>query len=123
LDIWAFGCVLFEMLTGRGVFEGETVSEILAEVLKSEPDWNRLPGETPESIRRLLRRCLRKVLESAITKTRLSKSWPTTGMAITRTSIHSRKRKRVFVEQLSGTLLTVAKDVKLQIEFNPATDL
>ena len=59
-DIWAFGCVLYEMLTGRGVFEGETVSEILAEVLKSEPDWNRLPGETPESIRRLLRRCLQR---------------------------------------------------------------
>jgi serine/threonine protein kinase len=59
-DVWAFGCVLYEMLTGRAVFQGETVGEILAAVLKSEPDWRRLPAETPEGIRRLLRRCLQK---------------------------------------------------------------
>src|SRR5437867_1353222 len=59
-DVWAFGCVLFEMLTGRSAFQGETVSEILAAVLRAEPEWNRLPMETPESIRRLLRRCLNK---------------------------------------------------------------
>lgn len=59
-DMWALGCVLYEMLTGRCVFEGETVSEILAGVLKSEPAWNRLPAQTPEAIRRLLRRCLQK---------------------------------------------------------------
>jgi eukaryotic-like serine/threonine-protein kinase len=59
-DIWAFGCVLFEMLAGRRVFDGATTSEVLAEVLKSEPDWAQLPAETPESIRRVLRRCLQK---------------------------------------------------------------
>ncbi len=59
-DVWAFGCVLYEMLTGRAVFEGQTVSEILSEVLKAEPDWRRLPADTPEGIRRLLRRCLQK---------------------------------------------------------------
>ena len=59
-DMWAFGCVLYEMLTGKRAFEGEDVSETLAEVLKSEPDWRSLPSETPESIRRLLRRCLAK---------------------------------------------------------------
>jgi serine/threonine-protein kinase len=59
-DVWAFGCVLYEMLTGRAVFKGETVGEILAEVLKTEPDWRRLPAQTPEGIRRLLRRCLQK---------------------------------------------------------------
>jgi len=59
-DIWSFGCVLYEMLTGHPVFEGATRSEILADVLKAEPDWQRLPAETPESIRRLLKRCLRK---------------------------------------------------------------
>jgi serine/threonine protein kinase/Tol biopolymer transport system component len=61
-DIWAFGVVLYEMLTGVRPFEGGTVSEVISEVLKSEPDWNRLPAETPESIRRLLRRCLKKDL-------------------------------------------------------------
>jgi Tol biopolymer transport system component len=59
-DIWAFGCVLYEMLTGHPAFEGETVSEILAEILKGEPDWSRLPPGTSPVIRRLLRRCLQK---------------------------------------------------------------
>jgi serine/threonine protein kinase len=59
-DVWAFGCVLYEMLTGRPMFEGETVNEILAGILKVEPDWLPLPPGTPEGLRRLLRRCLRK---------------------------------------------------------------
>ena len=59
-DVWAFGCVLFEMLTGHRAFGGDTVSEILANVLKSEPAWQQLPGETPSGVRRLLRRCLQK---------------------------------------------------------------
>ena len=59
-DVWAFGCVLFEMLVGSAVFEGRSSAEILAGVFKQEPDWSRLPPETPPAIRRLLRRCLRK---------------------------------------------------------------
>ncbi len=59
-DVWAFGCVLYEMLTGQRAFAGDTVSEILANVLKSEPAWERLPAATPSGIRRLLRRCLQK---------------------------------------------------------------
>src|SRR5262245_9119224 len=59
-DLWAFGVVLLEMLTGRRVFRGETVSHVLASVLKDEPDWAALPATTPTSIRRLLRRCLEK---------------------------------------------------------------
>jgi serine/threonine-protein kinase len=59
-DLWAFGCVLFEMLTRSRCFVGETISDTLASVLKEEPDWSRLPAETPPAIRRLLRRCLAK---------------------------------------------------------------
>ena len=59
-DIWAFGCVLFEMLTGRRAFEGATITDTLAQVLEREPDWTRLPAQTPRSIRALLDRCLRK---------------------------------------------------------------
>src|SRR5262245_39257232 len=59
-DVWAFGCVLFEMLTGRRPFAGEDVAETLAQVLTKEPGWSLLPPETPPSIRRLLRRCLER---------------------------------------------------------------
>ena len=59
-DIWAFGCVLYEMLTGRSVFAGKTMSDLLAAVLTTDPDWTTLPEETPAPIRKLLRRCLEK---------------------------------------------------------------
>jgi serine/threonine protein kinase len=59
-DIWAFGCVLYELLCGVAAFDGEDVPEILAAVVKTEPHWNRLPEATPPTIRTLLRRCLRK---------------------------------------------------------------
>ncbi len=57
-DVWAFGTVVYEMLTGRKAFEGETVSDTLAAVLTREPDWEALPRDTPASVRRVLRRCL-----------------------------------------------------------------
>ena len=57
-DIWAFGAVLYEMLSGRKAFEGETVSDTLAAVLRADIDWAALPRETPSSVRRVLRRCL-----------------------------------------------------------------
>jgi Tol biopolymer transport system component len=59
-DIWAFGCMLYEMLTGRAAFTGETTSDILASVIRAEPDWSSLPGSVPPRIRELMRRCLQK---------------------------------------------------------------
>jgi len=59
-DLWAFGVVLFEMLTGRQLFDGETVTHVMAAVLTKEPDWTALPAATPPIVRRLLRRCLEK---------------------------------------------------------------
>src|SRR5712664_4204199 len=59
-DVWAFGCVFYEMLTGRRAFEGEDVSDTLAAVLRGDPDWSALPPNTPEQIRLLLKRCLEK---------------------------------------------------------------
>jgi serine/threonine protein kinase len=59
-DVWAFGIVLYEMLTGKQPFGGEGIPDILAKVLESEPDWQSLPQDTPSGIRRLLQRCLTK---------------------------------------------------------------
>jgi Tol biopolymer transport system component len=59
-DVWAFGCVLYEMLSGRATFAGETVADIVAAVLEREPDWSALPPSTPPALRRLLHRCLER---------------------------------------------------------------
>jgi eukaryotic-like serine/threonine-protein kinase len=61
-DVWAFGCVLFEMLAGRRAFGGDTLSDTLASVLTSEPDWTAVPAAVPASVTRLIRRCLEKNL-------------------------------------------------------------
>jgi Tol biopolymer transport system component len=59
-DIWAFGCVLFEMVTGRQAFAGETLTDIIAAVVKNEPDWTALPADTPRGVLSVLKRCLKK---------------------------------------------------------------
>ena len=65
-DVWAFGCVLFEMLTGTRAFQGDDVSETLAAVLKSEPAWRALPADTPPAVRSLLEGCLEKSRRSRV---------------------------------------------------------
>lgn len=59
-DIWAFGCVLYEMLTGRRPFSGRTVPDLIVSILQADPDWRALPPELPANVQRLLKRCLAK---------------------------------------------------------------
>ena len=92
-DIWAFGVVLFEMLTGRLAFKGEDVSDLLVSVLRDTPDFTALPPETPASIRRLLRRCLEKDPKkrlSAIGDARLELDEPGGAAAATTTTAPAR---------------------------------
>ncbi|MEJ2580451.1 MAG: protein kinase, partial [Acidobacteriota bacterium] len=59
-DIWAYGCVLFEMLTGEKAFGGDSITDVLATILKEEPNWGSVPSGTPLTVKRLVRRCLEK---------------------------------------------------------------
>ncbi len=95
-DIWAFGCVVYELLTGRKAFDGTTVSDTVAAILTRDPDWSALPGATPSPVRRLLRRCLEKdpkkrlrdigdaavILEVPVVPTRKRNAWPVLAVAL-----------------------------------------
>ncbi|MGH9389065.1 MAG: serine/threonine-protein kinase [Vicinamibacteria bacterium] len=59
-DVWSFGCVLYETLAGSKAFDGETVADVLASIVKTDPDWSALPRDLPPDVSKLLRRCLRK---------------------------------------------------------------
>jgi Tol biopolymer transport system component len=65
-DVWAFGCVLYEMLTGKQAFAGETITDVLAAIVHREPDWKLLPERTPPGVVRLMKRCVRKDLEQRV---------------------------------------------------------
>src|SRR3954467_1678114 len=81
-DVWAFGCVLYEMLTGKRAFDGEDVAETLASVLRAEPDLQRLPANTLPQIGELIRRCLRKDRAERIVAIGAAKvllTWPLPG--------------------------------------------
>jgi len=98
-DIWAFGCVLVEMLTGEKAFQGDSVPEALASVLRSEPLWSKLPADTSPAIRRLLRRCLRKDRTrrlADIRDARLELEEPEEAISVQASAAPSRTRERLF---------------------------
>jgi serine/threonine-protein kinase len=94
-DIWAFGCVMYEALTGKRTFPGDTTTELLVGILDREPDWHALPADIPENVKRLLRRCLEKDQHSRlhdIADARLELEETLSGKAVTEPATAVRKR-------------------------------
>ena len=125
-DIWSFGAVLFEMLTGRQAFQGETTTDILASLLKVDPDWDGLPASTPPSIVRLLHRCLtkdRKQRLQAIGEARIvidqAISGPAEPEEARSQSVARRSRREAMTWVLVGILALVAAGVGLWAWFAP----
>jgi len=117
-DVWAFGCLLYECLTGRKAFTGETISDTLAAILKGEPEWTALPEETPESLRRLLRRCLAKDPRrrlNSLADARLEIEEATEERAARPSALSGRAARRSpwLPLAIAGALLTIALAVLL----------
>jgi TolB-like protein/Tfp pilus assembly protein PilF len=109
-DIWAFGCVLYEMLTGRRAFEGETISDTFVSILEREPDWAALPADTPASIHTLLQRCLRKDPQKRlhdITDARLEIDERDSAATRATPGVQVLVRRRFFAGTIAAVLLAV----------------
>ena len=126
-DIWAFGCVLFEMLSGQLTFHGQTVTDTLARILEREPDWSVLPRETPRAVRRLLERSLRKdpqkrlrdIADAAIEIDEAALTGLPTADEIV--SIHMRRRRRL-TWIAAGSVLVTAAIVIAAVSSSPPVD-
>ena len=110
-DVWAFGVVLFEMLTGRRAFEGDDISDMLASVLKQEPDWTQLPTDLPAAIRTLVQRCLvkdrrQRVADIAVAQFVLTQQTAVTTESPARAVDPGRARKRALA--IAATVLLTA---------------
>jgi eukaryotic-like serine/threonine-protein kinase len=99
-DLWAFGCVLYEMLSGRSAFSGQTIADTIATILEREPNWQVLPRSTPRAIRELLRGCVRKDAQERLRSISIARS------EIDRA--RTRLSKRASLRRLSMTAAGVA---------------
>jgi Tol biopolymer transport system component/predicted Ser/Thr protein kinase len=109
-DIWSFGAVLYEMLTGKPAFAGESVSDTLASVLKLDPDWSALPDSAPASIKKLVRRCLtkdRKRRLQAIGEARIAIEEAQTGVPLDETVTPTGVTRRSITPWVAAGVLAV----------------
>jgi serine/threonine-protein kinase len=112
-DIWAFGCVLYEMLSGRRAFDGENVTDVLSRVLQRDPDFDALPTTTPRAVRKLIRRCLQKDHRSRLrdigdAKADLAEPIDEASDPVSAGSTRVSGRQKGLVASLVGALLLVA---------------
>jgi serine/threonine-protein kinase len=110
-DVWAFGCVLYEMLAGKRAFEGDDVTDIIAAVVRAEPDWAALPSDLPEQIRLLIRRCLDKdrrtrISDIAVARFLMAERLPPT--EVVAPPMPQRNRRRVVVVTAAAAILGAA---------------
>jgi serine/threonine protein kinase len=124
-DLWAFGCVLYEMLTGRSVFARGTISDTIAAILEREPDWTALPATTPASVRRLLQRCLdkdpkRRLHDIADARLEIEETL-TAPLAISPTRDRRISTRQTWLWVIAGlTLAATATSVLLYLTHRPA---
>jgi serine/threonine protein kinase/Tol biopolymer transport system component len=118
-DVWAFGCVLYEMLTGMRAFNGDSPAEILDRVAQMEPDWNALPDETPSEIRKLVQRCLRKDAQQRLQNigdARIeiddARRGPQTHEQLTQRSVGGRRRIRLISAFALVTVIALVMAVR-----------
>jgi len=129
-DIWAFGCVLYEMLTGRLAFPGQTVSDVIAAILEREPDWSVLPTATPPAVRELLRRCFEKDPKQRLRDIGDARfNLETTSNPLV-SSLSTRAHRRVILVAAGAAIVVVAltaagvtKLVRMDDHFHPVTRL
>jgi serine/threonine-protein kinase len=124
-DVWAFGCVLYEMLTGKRAFDGEDVSDTLALVLKGEPDWAALPADTPAAIRTVLRRCVerdwrRRVPDMSVVRFVLEEARDLTESSGTEARPLEASRSRVLPAIVTVTLLAAVAALGIWLLRSPA---
>ncbi|MFY9550493.1 MAG: protein kinase [Thermoanaerobaculia bacterium] len=121
-DLWSFGCLVYEMLSGQRAFEGETIPDYLAAILHEEPDWKRLPSATPPSVRRILRRCLEKDPEQRLREAKDAQVEIQEALQGPRRSRSRRARSASPGGVPRLTQLTLARGLEESPVFSPAGD-